>query len=192
MEDILGRTGGEAFNCPHIHDHPDGCGHGPKCNECDLRNVVVTTLATGKPVKRLELTMRLLDDTVHNLMVTTNIAKLQGKDVILLAVEDITALKKQEGLKMKQLQLTTALETVGGMSHELSQPLMVILGFTDLLKELLEDSEHLSHIEMIHKCSLRLKDTVHGLQRMTDYKNKGYVNGKIIDITGSAEKEKSV
>jgi len=191
MEEVLGKKGGEAFNCPYVKDHIDGCGAGQKCGGCTLKNVIISTLTTGKAIKRLELSIPLIDGTIHDLMITTNVAYLQNKKVILLAVEDITELKKEENLKIKQIQLATALEMVGGMSHELSQPLMVILGFSSLLKESLTDPKYIDQIDALYKCSLRLKNTIRDLQKITNYKSKSYINGKIVDITESARTKKT-
>jgi hypothetical protein len=189
VEDVLGRMGGDAFNCPHINDHPDGCGHGPKCVGCDLKNAVVTTLDTGKSIKRLDISMVLIDNKTHDLTITTNLATLQDKKVVLLAIEDITDRKKREEFKIKQMQLTTALETIGGLTHELAQPLMVILGYSGILKEAFEDTEYIKEVDAIYKSSLRLKGIINDLQHIFDYKSKGYANGKIIDISASSRKE---
>jgi hypothetical protein len=39
-EMVLHRRGGEALNCIHAGDSPEGCGHGPSCGDCVIRNSV--------------------------------------------------------------------------------------------------------------------------------------------------------
>jgi hypothetical protein len=37
---VLHKRGGDALNCIHHGDSPDGCGHGPSCGDCVVRNAV--------------------------------------------------------------------------------------------------------------------------------------------------------
>ena len=71
LEDVLDKKGGEALNCPYVNDHADGCGHGPRCKGCELKNAVIFTLETGESIKRLEVSMKLIDNTLRCLLYTS-------------------------------------------------------------------------------------------------------------------------
>ena len=56
--DVLRRRGGEVLHCIHATDSPEGCGHGPSCRTCVVRNSVTAALTEGKRIRqraRLEL-----------------------------------------------------------------------------------------------------------------------------------------
>ena len=54
----LRHRGGDVLQCIHVGDSPAGCGHGPSCSACVVRNSVKAANAGGSPVHqraRMEL-----------------------------------------------------------------------------------------------------------------------------------------
>jgi len=54
---LIGRVGGEAFGCIHHDDVPEGCGFGPECLKCRLRESVFETIEKKNALHRVEATM---------------------------------------------------------------------------------------------------------------------------------------
>lgn len=54
LEEIVGLHGGEALRCLHSLENPEGCGSGPACQECAVRNTVLDTLATGQEHRQVK------------------------------------------------------------------------------------------------------------------------------------------
>jgi len=97
--------------------------------------------------------------------------------------EIITQRKKEEHERIESERSAAVLQMAGAISHEINQPLQIILGYTELLKERLKDdasaSKQFAHIinniNRIMEISKKLKD-------VTDYRTKRYLDGIIIDI----------
>jgi len=92
-EEVTGKGWGEVLRCLHRLDDPKGCGFGPSCRHCPLREAILKTFKTGKPVSGVEVTITLETDTGPSERVfLANIAPLEreaGKAAI-LTLEDIT------------------------------------------------------------------------------------------------------
>ena len=52
--EIIGLRGGEALRCLNALEDPRGCGFGPHCTECTIRQAVEDTLTTGKGHHQVE------------------------------------------------------------------------------------------------------------------------------------------
>lgn len=94
------KRGGDAFNCIHAHDHPDGCGHGEKCRECLVRNSVTEAFTSGNVSRRktfLELYRRTSVVEVP-VLITTNRLTIEGRVLCLLLIEDISELMQLKSL----------------------------------------------------------------------------------------------
>lgn len=94
------KRGGEAFNCIHAHDAPEGCGHGEKCKDCLVRNSVTESFKTGAVSRRKTfLELHRAGKTVEvPILVTTNPIAVEGRLFCLLLIEDISALMQLNSL----------------------------------------------------------------------------------------------
>jgi PAS domain-containing protein len=91
---VLTRRGGEALHCLHSKDVNEGCGKGPYCVDCVLRNNVTRSLRHGERVREktvMELRQEERTLTVE-LMVTTAPVTVEGRPLALLILEDISEL----------------------------------------------------------------------------------------------------
>ena len=90
-EDIIGLRGGEALRCIHHLDVPKGCGFGPDCDTCILRDIVLDTLATGKIYHKVEANFSFEDDEIEErtLLLSSALLDVPEKKV-LICIEDIT------------------------------------------------------------------------------------------------------
>ncbi|MDL1893512.1 PAS domain-containing protein [Sphingobacteriales bacterium CHB3] len=90
--EVLYIRGGEMLNCIHTNDSPGGCGRGPHCGDCIIRNSVTASLS-GKPVHRQRTKAELVQgDEVKEieLMVTASPVWIGNRKLALLILEDIT------------------------------------------------------------------------------------------------------
>lgn len=114
VEAHIGLRGGEALQCVHHLDDPNGCGFGPSCHTCRVRQTVQDTLDTGKSHFQVEAELSFIDDdlTKKNLLVSTSLLKLRDKNALVF-IEDITERKKVETALTKQKDfLQILLETI--------------------------------------------------------------------------------
>jgi len=102
-------------------------------------------------------------------------------DRICVFANDVTDLKKTE-------KVFTAIETAGGICHEMNQPLQVILGNLELLRLNMEkDDPNIKIINMILSQTEKLGLITKKLTHITRYETKGYVKGTIFDIDKSSD-----
>jgi len=111
-----------------------------------------------------------------------------GKGLFGTVFSDITARKTAEFNRLRQEKLQGALETAGGVCHELNQPLMAASGYTELL--LMDVKEN----DRIYKKLVKIGDSIDRMTRITQklmnitrYESRTYVGGsKIIDLDKSS------
>jgi PAS domain-containing protein len=87
------RRGGEVLHCLNAHDVPEGCGRGPHCPSCVIRNSVVSSLATAQ-VKRRRMKFRRVrlsgPPQELELLISSQALPEAGPNVSLLTIEDVT------------------------------------------------------------------------------------------------------
>ena len=91
-EAILKRRGGEALHCLHSADVEEGCGRGPHCKSCVIRNSVKACL-DGREVSRARIRMDFLPGSgrkTMELLITASPMPGGGEPLALVIMEDIT------------------------------------------------------------------------------------------------------
>jgi len=94
---MTGLRGGDALRCLHSLDDPKGCGYGPFCDICVVRNTVLETFETDKSFYQREAQLPFDIDGETNelsLLVSTATLKVLGRQMALVCLEDITERKK--------------------------------------------------------------------------------------------------
>jgi PAS domain S-box-containing protein len=98
--DLIGLRGGEALRCLHHLDDPKGCGYGPYCGECIVRNTVLDTFETGNSHYMVEATLPFSVDGNEKemtLLVSTELLSIDGEEPhVLVSILDITESKAME------------------------------------------------------------------------------------------------
>ncbi len=90
---------------------------------------------------------------------------------------------------MEQEKLQAILEMAGAVCHEFNQPLQIICGYCELLKDYLEsNSKSRKYIEVICKEVSKLGSLTRDVMNITEYETKPYLNSKIVDIKRSSDK----
>ena len=99
-EEIYQQRGGEVLNCIHSGDVEEGCGYGPHCNTCVVRNSVYEASRGGKVYRKKTVMKRQIGDTVTELplLVTTSPYRYKDRSLTLLILEDIHEMMEVGGL----------------------------------------------------------------------------------------------
>ena len=97
--DLVGLRGGAAVRCVHHLDDPRGCGFGPDCHECAVRNTVLDTFETGRRYHQVEATLPIgVNGQVRDMTFLLSTALLDHREtpMVLVTMEDITERKQVE------------------------------------------------------------------------------------------------
>jgi len=184
---LIGLLCGDALGCIYHKDAPEGCGSGTACIECKLRTTVMDTFENDKSHFMVETTMTLNAIGPRHLRITTQPLKLQKGSSVLVSIEDITEVKKYEQAKIDKEKLTAVLQTAGAICHEINQPLMAILGFSELLiDDAAQGQLHEDNVKEIRDQAERLAKITSKLMDITKYKTKKYLRSQILDIDAAS------
>jgi PAS domain S-box-containing protein len=99
-EEMLGLRGGEALRCIHALDDPRGCGFGEYCQQCVIRNTVLSTLETGETHLQVEAPYYFNngDNEVREmtLLCSSTPLRMEEQSLALVTLMDITDRKQAE------------------------------------------------------------------------------------------------
>lgn len=128
-EEILGRRGGEVLRCFHAMDDPKGCGYGPACKTCEVREMVTDAFETGQDHYRTEVMLPLEcngQKTEMNFYVSTALLAREKKELVLVSIEDITERRQAEkALLEAKNELEKRVEERTAQLRDLSSKLLV-------------------------------------------------------------------
>ena len=106
------------------------------------------------------------------------------KDQKISLLTDVTAKKQSDRLIREKDRLQGVLELAGTVCHEMNQPLMIIMGYFDLLlMDIDEDSPFHETINKIHIQINRLSDLGKKLAEISRYETKEYLQEQIVDLS---------
>jgi len=97
--EMIGMPGGEALRCLHHLDNPRGCGFGPHCSECRVRQAVLETFASGQSQRDIEAWLPFPDgETTREkcLLISTAHLRIADAERVLVCAQDITDRKRSE------------------------------------------------------------------------------------------------
>ena len=186
-EQLISHVGGDILGCINAKEDSHGCGFSLNCTSCRLRAALTKTIEQALPQTRVEATMSIDQKGKRILRFSTLPMALDGEKAILLTIEDLTDAKRHEQEHLEKEKLAAVLETTGGICHELSQPLQVIMGYCDILTERahLEPETERAITAIAHEVS-KLAHLTHDLNHITRFETKPYLTSKIIDIEKSS------
>ncbi|MFH2091946.1 MAG: histidine kinase dimerization/phospho-acceptor domain-containing protein [Pseudomonadota bacterium] len=191
-QQLIGHVGGDAFGCVHHDDVPEGCGFGQECQKCLLRSTVFNTMEKQESYHLVETIMEFKQVGKRHLRISTQPMVLNNEQVVLLSIEDITEAKKLEQIALQKEKLSAVVQTAGAICHEMNQPLMALMGFSELLSlQMGDDDTRKSNINEIQKQAERLGSITRKLMNITRYKTKDYLSSTVIDIDAASNKNDS-
>jgi two-component system, cell cycle sensor histidine kinase and response regulator CckA len=97
--EMIGSRGGEALRCLRHLDDPEGCGFGPACRDCLVRNAVLDTFDSKSSRQNIESWMPLIQGNSileRCLLISTAFLKIDKTEKVLLCIQDITDRKQAE------------------------------------------------------------------------------------------------
>lgn len=90
--------------------------------------------------------------------------KIEGRSIFTAIIFDITERKNLEQQLLQSAKLAAVGELISGVTHEVNNPLAVVLGYSEMLMEEYEQNEELSKvIKIIHSESERARKVIHNL-----------------------------
>ena len=186
VADMIGLRAGEALRC--LNSLSDGgCGSGPVCNLCLIRNTVIDTLETGQSHSQVEWRLPFVrEECTEELafLVYTSLLDLPQRKVLLF-IQDVTDLKRSEerisnlnaALSQRASELEAAnreLESFSySVSHDLRAPLRSMDGFSQAILDDYADKldppgkEFLKHIRASSQLMANLIDDLLDLSRIS-------------------------
>ena len=96
-EEVYRRRGGEVLHCLHSTDVPEGCGRGPHCSSCVIRNSVaeLSGRAKGQPYDNEYTTGSRRAAKDSQVLITASSMPDCGDKLALVMVEDVTERQKE-------------------------------------------------------------------------------------------------
>ncbi len=98
--EMEGLRGGEAFRCLHALSSSAGCGYGPFCETCTIRQVILETFKTGRTYSGIEAKLPILIGEKEEekwFLINTSFVRLGDQSHVLVCLQDITELKQTGG-----------------------------------------------------------------------------------------------
>lgn len=118
--EMEGLRGGEALRCLHALEDPKGCGFGPSCETCKIREVVLETFKTGKPYSNIEANVPIMIEGKKEekwFLLNTSPLQMGETNHVLICLQEITELKQTGG---KLLETVEVLQTFINANPETS------------------------------------------------------------------------
>lgn len=94
------KRGGDALNCLHSREVPEGCGKAEACEECTLRSSVIEAISGGKVYRKKAIVTQNINGMTRDshFLVTTSPFQYQGRGYSLLILEDVSELLQLRSL----------------------------------------------------------------------------------------------
>lgn len=88
---VFRQRGGEALHCLHSTDAPEGCGHGPHCKSCVMRNAVKESTKGAYVSRRRTKVEFMIGNKSRKLDILVTASPIPGPEKLtLLSIEDIS------------------------------------------------------------------------------------------------------
>ena len=143
-----------------------------------LRLLVSEVVDTHEPISyQKDRDERFYDVQLYPVFNSTN-----EVDRICVFANDVTDLNMSE-------KVIAAIETAGGICHEMNQPLQVVLGNLEIMRlNMEEDDPNQELIDILLAQTEKLGNITKKLTHITRYETKAYIKGTIFDIDNSSKK----
>lgn len=103
---------GDAIRCIYSLDNPDGCGAGFECQTCLVRQLLLQTFRTGEPINQADIRITKMTGSGHqniDVLLSTSKLRIQGRQMVLVSLLDITAKKETDELLLRERSLLRTL-----------------------------------------------------------------------------------
>jgi signal transduction histidine kinase len=170
-DEMIGLRGGEALRCLHHLDDPQGCGFGPACAQCLVREAVLDAFETGLSQRDVEawLPFPQGESSIDRcLIISTAYLKIGDSERVIVCSQDITDRKRAEEereklqARMAQAQKMESIGTLaGGIAHDFNNILSIIVGNTEMaMLDVPDWSPAQDNLKEVREATLRARDLV--------------------------------
>ncbi len=122
---------------------------------------------------------------VYSTAISVDIGNRRCLIVSFLDISEKRKLEHERNLKEKFLGI---IELAGAVCHELNQPLQVVMGNAEyMMMSLPPDNEYYESVKEIREHSDKMGAFTKKLMKLTQYKTKEYLGGRILDIDLSSD-----
>jgi len=97
--DVIGNRIGYGLSCQHNQEHPNGCGAASACSDCPIRIAIESVIRNGTSVQSSVFPLTLLIEGIPTqrwLNVNAEPIELEGKNHVIVAIDDITEKREME------------------------------------------------------------------------------------------------
>lgn len=159
--DVLGLNNGETFHCDIARENNLViCGKAEKCELCALRSSIKLSFATRKSAVKVEGHIDIKKKSrlkKLEVLISTAPIKIKSKEYVLVTIEDVTQLKKQQ-LLLKEINSTKD-KFFSIIAHDLKNPFAALIGSAELMilnlkKENCDYEKVAKHASKIFEASL--------------------------------------
>lgn len=99
LPSVVHQRGGQALHCLHANDVPAGCGRGPFCKSCVMRNAVNESMKGAYVARRRTKVELKLGDKVRKLDMLVTASPIPGPEKLsLLFIEDVSEIVRLRDL----------------------------------------------------------------------------------------------
>ncbi len=139
-----------------------------------------------KPVERKALKK---NGEMISVELSISTIKTNNNTLFISSARDITSRKEAESESLRREKMQGILEMAGGVSHELSQPMQVALGYAEFLLSDKPDSNkgENQYLVMIKESIFKMSEITKKLQNITKYETIDYLRGRIVDIDRASD-----
>jgi len=125
-----GQKPGNILGCLNSLNRPDGCGAGPACVQCPVRQTILDTLKTGRPHRQVEATLPIQTNEqveMRTWLISTTLMGTNQDGVALVSFDDITTRKRAEQEREKLMtQIRTQAQQLGDVLHALPEGVILL------------------------------------------------------------------
>ncbi|MBC8471881.1 MAG: PAS domain S-box protein [Planctomycetes bacterium] len=169
FSEIINKQPGDGLSCINALNQAEGCGNGPSCLRCPVRNTFEDVLSSFKAIHGVEIQASLLIDGKEIkpwLELSAEPTFIDEIRHVVLSIQDITNRKHteqalREAMAQAKMANTAKSQFLAIMSHEIRTPMNAIIGFTNLLAESELTNEQKEHLKLV-------KDSGQNLLRIID------------------------
>lgn len=192
ISDMLGRRSGEALRCIHAIDIPEGCGFGPYCRECTVRQTILDTFDTGQSHHQVETTLPITvqgkEQNIQFLLSTTKVT-VGHYAMVLLSLQDISEFKKLESELLHAQKMESIGTLAGGIAHDFNNILTAIFGYGDIaLMNMAADDPQRQSVENMLQAAHRAASLAKDLLLFSRKQISDKKNADLNEIVRSVEK----